>query len=47
MKTVSSRFFLLFFAAVVISLAGVSCNTVRGFGRDVERTGDHISDAAR
>ena len=35
-------------AAALLLLAGAltSCSTTRGFGRDVEKTGDAIQDAA-
>lgn len=36
-------FFATVFALMFLSLGG--CNTVEGFGRDVERTGEAIEDA--
>ncbi|MEI6714588.1 MAG: entericidin A/B family lipoprotein [Verrucomicrobiota bacterium] len=32
---------------VLLVVFGTGCNTVRGFGRDVERTGEHIKAGAR
>lgn len=50
-KTTSNatlRRFLLLTGASVILIAGAStsCNTARGFGQDVEKTGDKIQEAA-
>ncbi len=32
--------------ALVLSVALAACNTLRGFGRDVERGGERVQDAA-
>jgi predicted small secreted protein len=42
------RVYALAAGAAVILLAGAtsSCSTARGFGQDVEKTGDSIQDAA-
>ena len=32
--------------AVAMALAMAGCNTMRGFGRDVERGGERVQDAA-
>jgi predicted small secreted protein len=45
MKTSQKRLVLVLLASALWALAGTSCNTVRGFGRDVERTGEHIQSA--
>ena len=47
-KTGPVRMFALAVGAGVLLLAGAtsSCGTARGFGHDVERTGDKIQDAA-
>lgn len=37
---------LLIITAAFLAVIGTSCRTVRGFGSDVEHTGDHIKDAA-
>jgi predicted small secreted protein len=38
---------LLVGASVILIVgASSSCNTTRGFGKDVEKTGDNIQDAA-
>lgn len=44
----SIRLFALIAGASLILIAGASssCSTARGFGQDVERTGDNIQDAA-
>ncbi len=47
MKTSLKRLALLLLASAVFTLIGTSCNTFRGFGRDVEHVGDHIERAAR
>lgn len=46
MKSSHKRFALLLLAAVLWTIAGTSCNTVRGVGRDVEHAGGHIERAA-
>lgn len=46
MKTHKHSVLYILLAALWI-IAGASCNTFRGFGRDVERTGEHIERAAR
>lgn len=42
------RFATLAAGALILGAAAMttSCSTARGFGRDVERTGDKIQDAA-
>ena len=47
MKTPQKFFVLFLLASAVVAIAVTSCNTVRGVGRDVERTGDHIEHSAR
>ena len=47
MKTSQARLILLFLASLLLTVAGTSCNTVRGVGRDVEHAGDHIENATR
>ena len=44
----SIRRFALFAGASLILIAGAtsSCSTARGFGQDVEKTGDKIQEAA-
>jgi predicted small secreted protein len=37
-------FYLL--ALILVSFAASACNTTRGFGQDVEATGDAIEDTA-
>lgn len=46
MKTSPNRLLILLLAAALLSIAGTSCNTARGFGRDVEHVGGHIEEAA-
>jgi len=46
MKTSTKRIVILILASALTALFGSSCGTVRGFGRDVEKTGDHIEHAA-
>lgn len=48
-KTTGSRFSALIIGASLVLLTGLgaSCNTTRGFGQDVQKTGDKIEDAAQ
>jgi predicted small secreted protein len=46
MKTSHIRIIFLILAAVLWTIVGTSCNTVRGVGRDVEHVGGHIERAA-
>ena len=46
MKTKQKRLILLILTSAFFAVIGTSCRTVQGFGRDVEHTGDHISEAA-
>jgi predicted small secreted protein len=46
-KSVVRRSILLTGASLIlIAGASTSCNTTRGFGQDVEKTGDEIQEAA-
>lgn len=47
-KPAPLRITMLTVGAMLVLISGVttSCNTTRGFGRDVEKTGDKIQDAA-
>jgi len=47
MKTTQKRLVILLLASAFLAIAGTSCNTVRGVGRDVESAGDHIVHATR
>ncbi|MBC8126511.1 MAG: hypothetical protein H8M99_05125 [Gloeobacteraceae cyanobacterium ES-bin-144] len=47
MKPHQKNNIMLILAAAMMALISVSCNTVNGVGRDVERTGDHIKAASR
>ncbi len=47
MKTKQTRLLLLLLASALCTLGATSCNTFRGFGRDVEHAGEHIERAAR
>lgn len=46
MKT-SHKLILLLLTSAFWTVAGTSCRTFRGFGRDVEHVGSHIERAAR
>ncbi len=37
---------IVWFAAILTCLTSLSCNTVEGMGRDIERAGEEIQDAA-
>ena len=41
------RILVLVISAVLLAAIGAGCNTTRGFGRDVERTGEKIQSGAR
>lgn len=45
MKKYNYTLFLLA-SSILFAICGTSCRTVQGFGRDVEHTGDHITEAA-
>jgi predicted small secreted protein len=46
MKIPCTRLVLLLLASGIVVLAGTSCNTTRGLGRDVKKVGGHIERAA-
>lgn len=46
MKTSMLRFCCLLLASAIFSMAATSCNTTRGFGRDVKKVGNRIENAA-
>ncbi|TDU71454.1 putative small secreted protein [Prosthecobacter fusiformis] len=46
MKTSRQRIVLLVLISGLFAILGTSCNTTRGFGRDVQKTGRHIERAA-
>ncbi len=46
MKLITLRISSLVLGATILALLGSNCRTVQGFGRDVEKTGDNIKDAA-
>jgi predicted small secreted protein len=46
MKSSPHRFILLLLVAALWTAIGSSCNTFRGLGRDIERTGQKIERAA-
>jgi len=41
------RLAFLAIALAIVSTVGVGCNTLHGFGRDVERTGEKIEAGAK
>jgi predicted small secreted protein len=47
MKTSTKRILALILTSALFALFGSSCGTVRGFGKDVEKTGEHIEDSTR
>jgi len=47
MTTRPKRITLLILASGLVVLFGAGCSTAQGFGRDIEKTGDKIEDAAR
>jgi predicted small secreted protein len=46
MKSSPHRFILLLLVSALWTAIGSSCNTFRGLGRDIERTGQKIERAA-
>lgn len=46
MKTSPKSLVILILTSIIFAVIGTSCRTVRGFGSDVEHTGDHIQEAA-
>lgn len=47
MKTKYKTLFTFTLAALLFGMFAASCNTVRGVGRDVQRTGEHIQHGSR
>jgi predicted small secreted protein len=45
-NTLVQRMALLFLVATLLAAVGVGCNTAKGFGKDVEKTGEAIQDGA-
>lgn len=46
MKTSSKRLVSLVIFSALLAMFGSSCNTTRGFGRDVKKVGNKIENAA-
>lgn len=44
MTTQIKRIVVLLFVTAFLTLVTTGCNTARGFGKDVERTGEKIQD---
>jgi predicted small secreted protein len=47
MTTLIRRIVLSLFVTALLAVAGVGCNTARGFGKDVEKTGEAIQDGTK
>jgi predicted small secreted protein len=47
MKQSTMTLTFLVLASALWATVFVSCNTVRGVGKDVEQTGDHIQESTR
>ncbi len=47
MNTLIKRIVLLLFVGSLLAIVGVGCNTARGFGKDVERTGEKIQEGTK
>lgn len=45
--TLVRRLVLLLLAITFLAIAGIGCNTVHGFGKDVEKTGENIQDGTQ
>ncbi|HEY1082874.1 MAG TPA: entericidin A/B family lipoprotein [Prosthecobacter sp.] len=46
MKTGYTRLIVLALLSGIFTVAATSCNTTRGFGRDVKKVGNRIENAA-
>jgi len=44
MTALTKRIVVLLFVAALLTLVNTGCNTAKGFGKDVERTGEKIQD---
>lgn len=44
MTTHNKRILVLLFVAALLVIVNTGCNTARGLGKDVERTGEKIQD---
>ncbi len=47
MTYLSKRIAILLLASTLLALFSTGCNTARGFGKDVERTGEKIQDGTK
>jgi predicted small secreted protein len=47
MKTSTKRILVFIISSASFALLSAGCGTVRGFGKDVEKTGEHIEDSTR
>lgn len=47
MNTLTKRLVIFLFATSLLIGAGMGCQTARGFGKDVERTGEKIQDGTK
>lgn len=47
MKTSTKRIVALLCIGSLLTIAGMGCNTARGFGKDVEKTGEKIQDGTK
>jgi predicted small secreted protein len=47
MKTSPKSIIILMIASALFALFGVSCGTVQGFGKDVEKAGENIEKSAQ
>lgn len=47
MKTSTNRIIVLILSSAFFALLSAGCGTVRGFGKDVGKTGEYIEDATR
>lgn len=47
MNPLTTRIIVLLFVTAILAIASQGCNTAKGFGRDVERTGEKIQDGTR
>ena len=41
------RMVVLLFVTALLAIVGTGCNTARGFGKDVEKTGEKIQDGTK
>ncbi len=47
MNTLTKRIVVLLFVSALLAIAGISCNTAHGFGKDMENAGESIQEGTK